>query len=268
MTTVNSPPIEYKLLKNYNLSRLTKDFVIADFERREDKRHTGKILQSILDNEFYDNIFRVVIKDGKWVIIDSRHRIEALILAHKNHGVKKYNMLLAIYPLEIARKVYKKLNLGKRLTPNDILKSYEDGKLEFFKELKDMVVHYKSTFDLTYIDLLFAHHYAITKKSSGSTKVIEQTLKNITSKDIQLMKVLVQVYIEKFGKVYQNIFRRMSIFRNIYRISREKQLNSVRIRNLLDAIENNNVILENSVGRRQGHFTIVYNEVIKYGNQV
>lgn len=37
MTTVNSPPIEWKLLKNYDLSNLTKDFQIADFERRESK---------------------------------------------------------------------------------------------------------------------------------------------------------------------------------------------------------------------------------------
>ena len=73
---IESPKFIWKIMNHFPLVKLEKTFTIADFERKISKSHVKKIMESISNNEFHDNIIRVTQKrSGNFEIIDGQHRI-------------------------------------------------------------------------------------------------------------------------------------------------------------------------------------------------
>lgn len=159
-TAISSPPIIWKELKNYQLKNLKKDFNIAEFERRASPGHIKDIVNAILSNKFYDPVIRVVRATKPWVVIDAQHRLQALWICYSQHGLKSYNLMLAIYPEQFARTIYRRNNMGKALLTRDHSRALDDKKTPFFMELKPWLQHEKTPQKQSYPEMLHALHYA------------------------------------------------------------------------------------------------------------
>jgi len=103
---------------------IPKFFEATDYQRVLNRLHTYRIVESIVNNTFYDNTIRVLkIGTNKYKIIDGQHRLSALWILHTQYGVQTYDLALQIFPEQEQREVFRKINAGKGLKPQDILKN-------------------------------------------------------------------------------------------------------------------------------------------------
>ena len=130
---VKPPEYTLKILTDFSLKNLEKTFSIADFERPLRPRHVQKIVVAIQNNEFFDNIIGVFLKrNGQYEIIDGQHRIEALGILRDAHDLTRYNLVLRIFPERLARKIYRRINLGQALKMQEHLRALDNEKHPFF----------------------------------------------------------------------------------------------------------------------------------------
>ncbi len=139
-------------------------FVPAIFQRKHSIAHVNRIVQSIINNTFYDNTIRCVkLSKEKYEVIDGQHRLKALWILHKQYGIKHYNLVMQYFKSDEAREVFRKINSGKKLTTMDYLKTLDDGKYKFFDELRDFATHKQSNVFVSYLKLLNAVYYLRNK---------------------------------------------------------------------------------------------------------
>jgi len=156
---LESPNCAWVVFKDFDLVDIPTIFEPSDYQRVINRRHVYKIMESIVNNTFYDNMIRVV-KSGKhkFHVIDGQHRLQALWLLHNQYGVKTYNLTIQIFKAHEQREVYRKINAARALTPANILKTYDEGNFEFFNELSEYCTHNTSVRKPTYYSLLQAVH--------------------------------------------------------------------------------------------------------------
>src|SRR5690348_15496392 len=58
LSSIQSPPVKWQYVKNYQLKNLKTDFGIPEFQRKTSSKHINEIVRAILKNEFYDNVIR------------------------------------------------------------------------------------------------------------------------------------------------------------------------------------------------------------------
>ena len=183
---IESPKFTWKIMNNFPLIKLEKTFTIADFERRISKAHVKKIMNSIVNNEFHDNIIRVTQKkSGNFEIIDGQHRIEALGQLRDLGSITHYNLVLMIYAESVARRTYRSINLSKALKMQDHLRALDNGRNVFFITLRPYYLHYndgtKPKFDM----ILNALHYAKNgSPRSVTANGLDRMFKSITQSDM------------------------------------------------------------------------------------
>lgn len=169
--------IELLVLKNFELSKIDKTFAIADFERDVKRNHVAEIAQAIMEARMYDPLITVVLVKGKYEIIDGQHRITALKMLYEQGDLKRYTIIVKVLVGMDARQAYRSLNSGKPLTVDDVLKSYDDGKIPFFNELRDFCVFYPThTSKIPYSLVIRAYGYATNKELNHRERVIRATL--------------------------------------------------------------------------------------------
>jgi len=220
-----SPKFTWKIMNNFPLIKLERTFTIADFERRLSKMHVKKIMNSILNNEFHDNIIRVTQKkSGSFEIIDGQHRIEALGNLRDLGDLTHYDLVLMIYAENVARRTYRSINLSKPLKMQDHLRALDNGKNPFFVRLRPYYVHYndgnKPKFDM----ILNALHYA----KNGSPRAVNALLldrmfKSITENDIITLIEFSRAMDKTEGFIAKKIQKlyKYEIYRNLFRIGYE-----------------------------------------------
>ena len=222
---IDSPKYTWKIMNHFPLIKLEKTFTIADFERRISKVHVKKIMNSIINNEFHDNIIRVTQKrSGNFEIIDGQHRIEALGQLRDLGSITHYDLVLMIYAESVARRTYRSINLSKALKMQDHLRALDNGKNPFFTRLRPYYLHYndgtKPKFDM----ILNALHYA---KNGSPRSVIashlDRMFKSITEGDLVTLIEFSRAMdkIEGFvPKKVQKLYK-YEIYRNLFRIGYE-----------------------------------------------
>ncbi len=223
--SVNSPKYTWKIMNHFQLIKLEKTFTIADFERRISKMHVKKIMISILNNEFHDNIIRVIQKkSGSFEIIDGQHRIEALGKLRDNGDLTHYDLVLMIYAESVARRTYRSINLSKALKMQDHLRALDNGRNIFFTTLRPYYLHYndgtKPKFDM----ILNALHYAKNgSPRSVTANNLDRMFKSITQDDIATMIEFSRAMDKVEGfvpKKMQKLYK-YEIYRNLFRIGYE-----------------------------------------------
>lgn len=208
--------------KDFDLSKIPKIFEPSDYQRVLNKRHTYKIVESIVNNQFYDNTIRVVKnKDNKYHVIDGQHRLAALWILHDQYGVKTYDLAIQIFNADEQRQVYRKINAGKGLTQSDILKTYDTGDVEFFNELRDYCTHNKTIRKPSFLGLLQAIHRSRGFKHIPSTNMFETMLKEIQPDELnhctRIARGSQSAYrLMQSGKIFQS-----TLYRMVYLIGKE-----------------------------------------------
>lgn len=257
-------PPKYKIVKmdNWDLKDLKTVFVVPDYQRRVDIITVNKIVKAVLANKFYDIIiWGSQREDGKVNVVNFQHRREAFIILNEKHGLKKYSFILILIEGD-ERLIYRVLNLGKKFIASDHTKVLDDGKHQFFIELKSYLKHYRNLQTLSYVDMLYAYKYALSTNPDGSISLIDTLLKNVTVSDIKLMKIFLQAMTESAGSSYKNILYKGQFFRNIYRIGHEQKLNLDQFKSLIKFLKSHKKLPDLSKGRGSLYYDAVY-ELIK-----
>lgn len=233
-----------KFLPNFPLKNLERMFSIAVFERPIMLRHVKKMVNSMVDNEFYDNTLQVTKKmSGQFDVIDGQHRIEALGLLRDDHGVTHYDLVLHIYPELLARKIYRKINLGRTLTLGNHLRALDNGKNPFFTRLRHLYVHYNKGKVPKFEQILNALHYA----KNGSPRAVNAILldrmfRAITSSDIDMI-LLFGKAIHKVEPKINTMLYKYGIYRNLFRVGYENNFTISKWYDFISICNNDKVIM-------------------------
>lgn len=222
---IESPNYILKSLKNFPLSKLEQVFTVAEFERPLKLRHISSLVSAMAANEFFNNILSVIQKNnGKFEVIDGQHRIEALKEIRDVYGIKKYDIILLIFPEKFSRKIYRRINLGQPLKMQDHLRALDNGHQQFFIKLRPYFVHYNDGILPKFQMILSALSYA----KNGSPRAVRPLLldrlfKNILLKDLEIIikfsnaLAVIEPHIpKKFQVLYS-----FGIYRNMFRVGYE-----------------------------------------------
>lgn len=226
-TIIKSPSYTWKIMNNFPLNKLEKTFTIADFERQLSNTHVKKIMNSILSNEFHDNIIRVVLKkSGSFEIIDGQHRIEAIARLRDLGKLTHYDLVLMIYAEAVARRTYRSINLAKALKMEDHLRALDNGRNQFFVKLRPYYVHYNDGNKPKFGMVLNALYYAKNGSPRAvSAQLLDRMFKSITQGDVITMIEFSRAMDKTEGfipKKPQKMYK-YEIYRNLFRIGYENE---------------------------------------------
>lgn len=185
---IRTPKFKIVEMRNYDLSKITHDFEIADFERAKSSHHIKQIRASIVNNQFFDNVIRTVLHNGKRVVIDGQHRLAALYLLHKDSGLLRYDLVIVEYDEDQSRTVYRKINCGKRLSVKNQMKALDNNRIPFFNKLRDILCHDDGSKPWSFKEALECHFYSIGKARSLAAADIESALMTVSNDDIEFIR--------------------------------------------------------------------------------
>ena len=248
-TKIIPPAYTWKIMKDFPLKKLEKTFTIADFERPLRIRHVKKILNSMINNEFFDNVIRVILKrNGQFEIIDGQHRIEALGRLRDEYDVTKYDIVLMIFPEKLSRKIYRRINLGQALRMEEHLRALDNNRHPFFVMLRPYFVHYNDGKYPKFEMILNALYYA----KNGSPRAVRAMLldrmfNNITPGDLQMIiafsRAMCKIDPIVIPKSHKELYM-YSIYRNMFRVGYENNFNQSRWENFISICKTDRVIYE------------------------
>jgi hypothetical protein len=212
-----------KQLENFDLSTIRSLFEVSFFERQLYKRHTLEIKNAIVKRKLFDRIITVMpVEDKKYKIIDGQHRLDALFQLYKEGLLKSYPLTLRIINAKNekeARDIYLALDSSKALTSKDVLKVYDDGKLPFFNNLRDIVNHYGSQTYMTYLDLLGAYNFATSNiPDIPNRDKFESLTTNMEICDIERLNMFVKTLYSIFGRNTKNFQFKVPVFRSLCKV--------------------------------------------------
>ena len=189
------PNCKWFTMDNFDLSKIPIMFVPAPFQRKYSTVHVYRIVESIINNTFYDNTIRCVkLPNGKYEVIDGQHRLKALWILHKQYGIKHYSIVMQYFKSIEAREVFRKINSGRKLTTMDYLKTLDDGKYPFFDELREYATHKISKIYVSYLKLLNAVNYLRNRTPRAlSMHSLEDMLDTLQSDEIAHMYRIAKV---------------------------------------------------------------------------
>lgn len=214
------PNCEWFTLDNFDLSKIPKKFVPATFQRKHSVAHVNRIVESIINNTFYDNTIRCVkLKNGQYEVIDGQHRLKALWILHKQYGIKHYNLVMQYFKSTEAREVFRKINSGRRLTTMDYLKTLDDGTFTFFDDLREYATHKQSKVFVSFLKLLNAVSYLHTGvPRSLSTHSLEDVIESIEPDELTHMYRISKVIFEVKSKLKSDRVFLTSLILPLYKI--------------------------------------------------
>lgn len=232
---IKSPPCEWRQVKNFDLSQIKKKFSIPTFQRDLASRHAGRCLESILANDFYDNVIQVgKLGDGKYEVYNGQHRLAALWRGYTEYGLKQYDLVLQIFPKDIGRRVFYRTNLGKQLTMNNRTKTFDDGTFPFFNKLREFLGHAVSPEKTSYANMMNALSFAKT----GTVKPVqahklEQFIKQITKTDITKCTTFLSAMHQTNPHVPRTDLHRAPVFRALFKVGYENDFSGEQYKRLI-----------------------------------
>jgi len=200
---IHPPKCKWVTIDDFDLSKIPIMFVPAEFQRKTSSAHVYRIVESIINNTFYDNTIRCVkLPNGKYLVIDGQHRLQALWVLHKQYGIKHYNIVMQYFKNNESREVFRKINSGRKLTTIDFLKTMDDGTYSFFDEIRDYATHKLSKNIIGYLKLLNALNYQRTGlPGSVPSHALEDLLSTINPDDMAHMYRIAQASAQSYKKL-------------------------------------------------------------------
>ena len=256
--SINSPDVKWLAMENFLLRDIPTKFVMADFQRNQNRRHVYKIVEAIVNNKFYDPIIRCVrLKNGKYEVIDGQHRLKALWILHQKYNIRQYTIIMQLFKNEDNREIFRRINAGKPLTVANHLKTYDTGKYAFFEDLRTCATHSVSKISNSYINLLNAINYVQTGKTrSLNAPMLEDSLDNIHADEIAHAYRIAVAQKKLFEITKTPRVFNLNITKVLLRIGMEKNYNLKDYENKLKNIINNEQVNQ----RIRERFSVVEEE--------
>ena len=258
------PEAKVILLNNFDLTKIEDTFEYANFERRISKRKVHMIANAMMDNKFTDNVLRVCDgnKSSDYEVLDGQHRVEGLRYARDNFGLDGYDLILMKYQGGNRREIYRRLNLGKPLTLTDHLKALDNGKMRFFNEMRSYCDHYRTPGKMAFRSVVNCLYYS---KSTSIRAVrplaIDDFLKTITAKDIQIMQLFLKL-LPQIATNPNSIFYHYTLLRNFFRIYYENKTSDDKMMALADILSHSSKIKELAEKRDSFAMRGIYHYII------
>lgn len=249
--TITPPKAKWFTLENFYLENIPNKFIMADYQRKQNTSHVYKIVESIINNTFYDNIIRCVkIGHDKYEVIDGQHRLKALWILYKQYGIRNYTIIMQLFEAENAREIFRKINTGKKLTLTDHLKTLDTGEVNFFNELRSFSTHYKQKNLVTYITLLSSYWYYQNKSLRPIRPYdIEDAIATITTDELASLYRMAQASKKVYEKTLSPRIFNAGLLKVVFRVGVEKKYNVKEFENLLSKILYDEDIISLSVQR-------------------
>ncbi len=273
LALVKPPTFTLKMLTNFPLAKIELTFTVADFERPLKMRHVKKILDGILINEFFDIIISVLPrKNGQFEIIDGQHRVKALEMLRDIHGIKKYNLILMVFPEKFSRKIYRRINLGQPLKMEEHLRALDNNTHPFFTKLRPYCVHYNDGNRPKFEMILNALSYA----KSGSPRAVrtiflDRMFDNITTTDLKIITIFskaLRTVDPMIPKTHQPLYM-FSVFRNMFRVGYENDFDQSDWENFMEICKEDQKIYKLRTDRSMDGIKEIYGHMIKHvGSQI
>jgi len=217
------PPCEWKQIKNFALKNIRKKFVIPDFQRQLNRNHATRCLESIVANDFYDNVIQCgALSDSTFEVYNGQHRLAALWRVYTEYGVTHYDLVLQIFPLKIGRRVFYRNNLGKSLTMTDRTNTFDDNKIRFFNHLREVLGHSVTQEKTSFTNMINALRYAKTASPRPIKPYqLEQFIGQISHSDIKKCDAFLTALKEVSPHVPRTDLFRAPLFRSLFRAGYE-----------------------------------------------
>ncbi len=260
----NPPKSYFKELKGFRLKNLEKVFDVAHYERRMSGRHVNRIVQAILQSKFYDNTIRVIksTKTKKYLIVDGQHRIEAFRILRDQYGLMSYDITLQVFEEKDQRDVYRRLNLGKKLTLKDHLKAIDNGSIRLFNRLRQYYHHDVSKDNPRFEHIVNAVYYSKTLTMKAiEIQDIEKFLKGVTDKELHTVREFT-IGIKNLGVKPNSKFFKANFYRNLYRVFVEKKIGRKELEQFAILASNDKYILERNDSRNTQAVLELYEHLI------
>jgi len=239
MVEIKSPPCQWKHIAHFPLSKILETFEIPDWQRVLSDVHKSTICKAILENNFYDNSFQVyVIKNGKqeYGVCDGHHRLMALYHLHREFGIQEYEIVLQIFDQNFGRQIFYRNNLGKKVTLQEITKDLDDGTIQFFNHLRGDYEHKMGKKCTSFSNLLHAIKFGKDKTPRPLDRTtIEIFLRSISKSDLIFIKKFTRCLKEQSPFVQQSFTYRASVFRALFRVGYENDLNDDKFKKIIQA---------------------------------
>jgi len=229
----------------FSLFLIPQKFHIPEFERVKIERHIERIKTSIINNQFFDVVIRVVPhKDGAWHVIDGQHRLAALYTLHTQWGLEEYPLIVIEYAESCARNVYRRVNVGKQLAIAAHLKAIDDKRHKFFNELRDLICHDESSKILSFAEILNCLHVAKTGSRFLGIDQLDKAVSEVKDFDIEFSKGFVRAMEDSNPTKQKGIQFKPLFLRACFKICYLKKLNRVEIGNVISSGITNKEILD------------------------
>lgn len=241
---IESPKYKILNLKNFPLNQIPTYFKIADFERKKTATHISKIIRSIKENKFYDNVIRVIKKAGLVYVVDGQHRLAALYNLHQMTGLPTYDLIVIEYETSESRDVYRKINIGMRLGVAHHLKAIDDGSIPFFNELRDVLSHESIISKLTFKEAIDCLSFTKFHYKSIAVWNLEKVLSSITKGDIEFIRVFADAMIRNTPTRLRGIIFRPMFIKPLFAACYRKKLNILGVLRMIDFGKSNKSITD------------------------
>lgn len=243
---VKPPVVKIRWVEKYHLRDLKTEFSIPSFQRQIYTSHIRRIVDAILQNKFYDIVIKYYVDSRKRKqVLDGQQRIEALYAAYELHGVYFYSLMFLEYEEKFARTAFRRLNMGRPLQTRDHSRALDDGRSEFFNELQPWLAHDRIPAKASYVSLLNCINYSkYGKPVSVSAVNLDTVVESITKKDIEFSKEFCEAYKRVAPRVSNSPLYGNAIYRNVFRICKEKNFDTLKIQEVLREILKSKKIME------------------------
>lgn len=248
---LHQPKGKWFKMDDFILSTIPDMFTLCDFQRAQNTPHVRRILESIINNQFYDNMIRCVkIGPKSYKVIDGQHRLSALWMLHRNYNVRTYPLTVQVFSEDEAIKVFRKINSGKTLTTKDHLKTYDDGTFPFFDELRPYCTHMTQKNRVSFLSAVNSYLHYI----SGSTKPIKiyniaDVLEELTQDKIDYLYRMTKATAELFDKTKNPRLINASLQKILYKIGANNNFSSHEFEILLGKMATNEELIKDCLGR-------------------
>ena len=256
-----SSPVIWKPLFNYELKNLRNDFQIADFERVVNNRNVRNLKDAIMENKFYNNMISVTNPKKPWTVFDGQHRLQVLWLCYLEYKIKKYNLMLAIFPEEFGRLIYRRINMGVALKLKDHIKAMDDKKTPFFNELRTWLSHDPRPDKPLYVTMLQALAFARGATNLLSLRTLDDFIPSVTKTEIEYCKIFLSAILRHSPTIFGSIVYGVTVFRPAFRSSQKHKLTEDQVIKLLVILKQDKLVKELSVTRQRTDIVRIYERI-------
>lgn len=222
-------------MENFQLDKLEQTFFFPGFQRRTPREQAIKIFKAMIANEFEGAVVKTMrAKNGMYEVDDGKTTLLDLKAVRDHIGVKTYNIYNLVYKDRKGNELFLRLNDGKNPGPYDKVRGLDDGETPFFNVLRPHLSYYslKVAPLMTFTDMGYAHMYFETGNWHPNTKQLLAMIPQIPEQEVEKM----EPFIKTFNESGPGFWIRKAVFRNLYKVFRDKKMNQSNFRKTMGIV--------------------------------